>query len=304
MDRLLEMQIFKKVAEAKSFRSAAEHFKLSPASVTVAVRSLEERLGARLLHRTTRRTTLTEVGAAFLERCTRVLDDLAEAEAVAGMAQTAPRGVLRIGMPLGFGVTHLAGVVVRFAEHHPGLRLDIEASDRFLDPVEHGYDVVIRVARALRDSSLVAVRLASAPIQLVASPSYLARHGTPRRPQDLRAHRALIYSRSTTPEQWTFRRGGRSHSVHVAGAFRADNSLILRRAALGGLGVAMIPRFYVADDLGAGTLRGLLDAYRPAPASVLALYPSGRAAPAKVRVFLDFMRSELARDAASGILPA
>lgn len=295
MDRLLEMQIFKRVAEGKSFKAAADHFKLSPASVTNAVRGLEERLGAKLLHRTTRRTSLTETGAGFLARCAQILDDLAEAEAVAGTAQTAPQGTLRVGIPLGFGITHLGEVLARFAARHTGLRLDVEASDRFLDPIEQGYDLAIRVARERKDSSLVAVMLASAPVHLVATPAYLAKHGVPRKPLDLKDHAALVYSRAATPEHWVLQRQGRAYRVHVTAAFTADSSMILRQVALAGLGLTMIPRFYVAGDLEAGTLRSVLDAYRPAPATVHALFPSGRAVPAKVRLLVDFLRTEFAR---------
>ncbi|MBV5335683.1 LysR family transcriptional regulator, partial [bacterium] len=193
MDKLDDMLAFIKVVDARSFTAAADRLGLSKSVVSRRIAELEDRLGARLLNRTTRRLSPTEVGQAFYERCTRIVSDLDEAERAVGDLHGAPRGRLRLNAPVSFGRLHLAAAIVAFVERHPAIEIDIELNDRYVDLLEDGYDLAVRIGR-LRDSSLVARKLAPCRRVMVASPAYLERFGAPQIPEDLARHNCLLYT--------------------------------------------------------------------------------------------------------------
>ncbi|MGQ9369969.1 LysR family transcriptional regulator [Azospirillum sp. A39] len=288
MDRLDDMVAFIKVVEARSFTAAADKLGLSKSVVSRRIADLEYRLGARLLNRTTRRLSLTEVGQAFYERCSRILADLEEAEHAAADLHAAPRGRLKVNAPLSFGLLHLAPAVAVFLERHPAIEIDIDLNDRYVDLIDEGYDVAVRIGR-LRDSSLIARRLAPNRRVVVASPAYLEARGTPRTPDELSEHACLIYTNVPMAEQWQFRVDGETRAVRVSGTLRANNGDMLRAAALAGRGIAVLPTFMCGDALQSGALRCLFDDCYFSESGVYALYPQNRHLSPKVRVFVDFL---------------
>ncbi|HYE00777.1 MAG TPA: LysR family transcriptional regulator [Alphaproteobacteria bacterium] len=288
MDRLTAMAVFVRVADGGSFAAAAAHFGLSRAMVSKYVQALEERLGARLLHRTTRRLSLTEIGADYLQRCREIVAAAAEAEAAAGALQAEPRGRLRINAPVSFGARHLAPALAAYLARHPAVTAELSLNDRVVDLVEEGYDLAVRIGR-LADSSLVARRLAPARMAVAAAPDYLARHGAPARPEDLARHACLTYSYAAAGDEWRFEGPDGPAAVRVAGPFRANNGDAVLAAGLAGLGVLLQPTFIVGEALAAGRLVALLPGWRPAELAIHAVYPSGRHVPPKLRSLVDFL---------------
>jgi DNA-binding transcriptional LysR family regulator len=237
MDRLVSMAVFKRAVDAGSFAAAARHFGISPEMAGNHVRGLEKHLGVRLLNRSTRRLNLTEAGGVYYERCTRILADIQDAEAEVGVLQASPRGLLRIAVPVTFGVLHVAPAVSDYMTRYPEIRIDIVVSDRFVNLIEEGFEVAIRVGE-LRDSGLIARRLASARLIVCAAPSYLQRAGLPETPADLSRHACLIYTETATPETWRFQgQDGRTETVHVSGPLTSTNPAFVHRMALAGHGV-------------------------------------------------------------------
>ncbi|AWK88706.1 LysR family transcriptional regulator [Azospirillum thermophilum] len=288
MDRLDDMLAFIKVVDTKSFTAAAERLNLSKSVVSRRIGELENRLGARLLNRTTRKLSLTEVGQAFYERCTRILADLDEAEQAVADLHAAPRGRLRLNAPTSFGVRHLAPAIAEFLERYPDIEVDMDLNDRFVDLIDEGYDVAIRIGR-LRDSTLVARRLAPVRRVVCASPAYLEKYGTPAVPEDLADHRCLIYTNTPAAEQWQFRVNGELRSVRVAGPMRSNNGDMLREAAMAGIGVLMTPTFICGEALSSGALKLVLAEFMYSDIAVNAVYPQNRHLSPKVRVFVDFL---------------
>ena len=288
MDRITSLSVFAKVLEGSSFAAASRHFGLSPAMVSKHILALEERLGARLLNRTTRRVSPTEIGRIFYERSTRILADLAEAEQEASALQATPRGMLRVNGPLSFGVRHLAAAIADYLATCPAVEVDVTLNDRMVDLVEEGFDLAIRIAR-LADSSLIARRIAPCRIVACAAPSYLAKHGAPRRPAELAAHNCLGYSYAALRNEWRFSGPDGVESVRIAGRLNANNGDILRLAALRGEGIVLQPTFLIGDDLASGDLVPILPGYTPDELAIQAVYPHSRHLSAKVRSFVDFL---------------
>lgn len=288
MDRLDDMLAFIKVVDARSFTAAADRLNLSKSVVSRRVADLENRLGARLLNRTTRRLSLTEVGQAFYDRCQRILADLEEAEQAASDLQATPRGRLKLAAPLSFGTQHLAPAITDFMAQHPAIEIDVELNDRYVDLVDEGFDMAVRIGR-LRDSSLIARRLAPSRRVLVASPAYLEREGVPETPEDLARHRCLLYTNTPAAEQWQFRVGNEVKSVRVAGPLRANNGDLLMAAAMAGQGIAVLPTFMCGQALEAGTLHCLLFDCYVSESAVYAVYPQNRHLSSKVRAFVSFL---------------
>ena len=288
MDRLTSIEVFARVVETGSFAAAAERLGIGRAAASKHVLRLEERLGARLLNRTTRRVGLTEEGAAFYERCSRILAELEEAEHDLGAARREPRGTLRINAPVSFGVLHLGAAIGAFAIRYPQVRIALALNDRFVDLVEEGFDVAVRIGR-LPSSSLVARRICETRLVPVASPGYWARHGKPALPEDLRRHNCLIYTLQAGSD-WRFvGADGAEHHVTVGGSISASNGDVLRAAALDGVGVALLPDFIAGPDVRRGDLVEALPSYRPPVLGVHAVYPPTRHVPAKLRAFIDFL---------------
>jgi DNA-binding transcriptional LysR family regulator len=296
MDRLTSMLAFTQVVEAESFSEAARRLGLSKSSVSKHVTQLEARLGVQLLHRNTRRLSLTEVGRAFYERCAQVVRQVEEAELEVGRAHTAPQGLLKLNAPMSFGQLWLGRAVAEFLRHHPKLRVDMVLDDRALNPVQSGFDVTIRVAPALADSSLIARRLAPNRLVVCGSPEYLARRGLPRTPADLAQHECLLYSYLSWGDTWRFMGRGGDEWVTVSGSFRANNGDVLREAALAGLGLAYMPSFIVGRDLARGALRAVLEGYEDRSTAIWLLYSPTRHVAARVRAFVDFLAERFAGD--------
>jgi len=289
MDRLRAFEIFATVVGQGSFTRAADKLETSPANVTRYVSELEESLGARLLNRTSRRLSLTETGKVFYDRALSILEDVAEAEAVASTAAIQPRGRLRINAPLSFGVLHLAPLWPRFVERYPDIELDISLVDRVVDLVEEGYDLAVRISRG-GSPTLVSRKLATTRHLICASPHYLARHGAPASPEDLKNHICIAYTYSDSVDEWRLLDGaGKEHSVAVPSIMQTNNGDTARAAALAGLGIIRQPTFLIGEDLRQGRLVPLLADYRMSEIDVLAVYPSRRYLSAKVRVMVDFL---------------
>ncbi|UMY18464.1 LysR family transcriptional regulator [Methylobacterium organophilum] len=282
LDRVTGMQVFARVAALGSFSAAGRALGLSQTGVTKHVAALEARLGTRLLHRSTRRLTLTEAGRAYGEACERILAEIAEAEAVAGAEAVEARGTLRLNVPLSFGVREIAPALAAFAAAHPAVSVELGLNDRRVDLIEEGWDLAVRIG-ALGDSSLIARTLAPCRIAVCAAPDYLARHGTPHRPEALKDHNCLSY---TLADAGGWRFGDRTYAV--SGNLRAPNGAALVAAAIAGQGLVYQPTFLVGDALRAGRLVAL-DLGAPTPIlPISALMPPGRR-PAKTRAFLAFL---------------
>ncbi len=288
-DTMGAMMTFAKVVEQQSFSEAGRRLGMSKSAVSKQVSRLEDRLGVRLLNRTTRRVSATEIGTALYERCRRIMAELEEAEQAILHHATAPRGRLRINAPAVFGHMHLAPLLPELLERYPDLSLDVSMSDRVVDLIEDGYDVAVRIA-ALSDSSLFARKLCDARRVLVASPDYLARHGLPADPAALGGHACLTYSLSPEPSTWSLRgpRGDRA-SVSVSGPVRIDNGDALMSLALGGAGIALMPTFFCGVAVADGRLTRVLPEYDDPFGGIYAVYPHNRHLSPKVRVFIDHL---------------
>lgn len=288
------MAVFTQVVESQGFSAAARVLQRSKSAVSKEVGRLEERLGQRLLNRTTRRLSLTEAGAVYLEGCQRMLAEAAAAEQAVSRLAESPRGTLRVNAPMSFGMAHLAPLLPVLLRRCPDLSIDLTLNDRLVDLVEEGYDLGIRIGR-LTDSSLVARRLAPARHFLAATPAYLASRGHPEQPRDLGQHDCLIYSYLTEGPTWRFHhRDGRTARVTVRGRLTANNGEALLAAALAGAGVAALPSFLLAEALRDGRLVPLLAGWRLGSddAGVYAVFPASRHLAPKVRVFVDFLAEQ------------
>ena len=290
MDTVAAMIVFAKVVEANSFSEAARRLGQSKSAISKQVAGLEDRLGARLLNRTTRRLSVTEVGAALYERCARIAAEVEAAEQVVTHLHAAPRGTLRVNAPMSFGHLHLAPAIPAFLDRYPEVAIDLTLNDRFVDLVDEGFDLAIRVAR-LNDSSLVARKLAPERVVVCAAPSYVARRGAPQAPADLTAHDCIVYAQPSPQDQWSFvDREGRRSAVAVRGRLQANNGDAIRAALLAGAGVGRLPTFLVGADICEGRLVRLLPEYDSVfEGGVYAIYPHSRHLSPKVRAFVDFL---------------
>lgn len=288
---------FSKVAGTKSFTVAAREMGVSKGTISKIINKLENSLNTKLLYRTTRRLSLTETGAAFLEQANRLVEVLDEAECAVAHLEAEPRGVLKINAPMSFGHRHLGGVVAEYLARHPGVSIDLTLNDRFVDLVEEGYDLAVRIG-VLEDSSLMARTIAPFRAMVCASPTYLAASGMPRRPADLAQHNCLIYTLTARPpDRWTFDGPGGREQVKVTGTLRASNGDVLLSAAVAGLGVLISPDFIVADALRARALVPILSGYSPSSgiAGIHVVYPPNRRLSPKVRSFVDCLAARFAR---------
>lgn len=295
VDTLADIAVFVRVVERGSFTLAADDLSLSRAVVSKYISRLEERLGARLLNRTTRRLNLTEAGAALFEASRGALERIEEAEAAVAQYQAAPRGTLRVSAPMSFGILHLGPALADFAREFPAVNLDIRLDDRFVNLLDENVDVAVRIG-TLTDSSLVARRLGVTRALAVASPAYLAEHGEPQVPEDLASHDCLIYSYLSNANVWRFTaRDGREVPVAVSGNIRINNGIVLAEAALAGRGILVTPSFYVAPMVRDGRLKRILADYRLPELGIYAVYPQKTHVPPKVRVFIDYLVARFGR---------
>jgi DNA-binding transcriptional LysR family regulator len=283
------MAVFAKVVEAASFAAAARHFDMSPAMVSKHIQTLEARLGARLLNRTTRRVSPTEVGQEYYDRCLRILSDLEEAELAAGDLQSAPRGLLRVTAPVSFGTHVLAPLIADYLKTYPEVSIDLSLDDPYVDVIEKRFDLAIRIG-ALADSSLIARKLGTLGMVACASPAYLENKGTPQTPHDLIGHNCLVYNFASTKSAWHFfDKDGNEDIIRVSGRFLASNPDALRTLALKGVGIVLAPDRLVENDLETGRLIHLLPDYQTQETAVQAVYPHSQCLSAKTRTFIDFL---------------
>ena len=295
MDRFAAMQVFAQVVESGSFAKAADRLGLSTSAASRHIADLEAHLQTRLLHRTTRRVSLTESGRAFYERSVQLLTDLEEAEQEASSAAVVPRGTLRLTTSVNFGVRHLAPAIAEFLAHYPDVRFDVSLSDRVVDLVEEGFDLGIRIGPPGAEN-LVARKLGETRLVPCASPAYLARHGAPKTPQDLAGHNCFTYEYVTPRNVWRFRdRAGVEHDVRVAGTLHSNNGDLLAEVAARDAGIVFEPAFIVGPDVRAGRLVPLLQDFVPPPVPIYAVYPSRKHLSAKVRRFVDFLVERFAQ---------
>lgn len=288
MDRFAALRTFVSVVEKGSFAAAAEALRLSRAMVTKHVADLETHLGARLLNRTTRRLSLTEAGAGFLARSEEILELLDEAERAAAAATARPSGVLQVNAPMSFGVLHLADAVSTYHRKFPEVSADLTLNDRIVDLVEEGFDVAVRIA-TLKDSGLMARRLAPCRLAVAASPDYLDQHGRPADPGDLKEHHCLPYTYASEKDVWHFERAGKVRRVKVSGPMRSNNGQALTRAAIDGMGVILQPTFILSPAIRSGELEVLLPDWTLPDLGIYAVWPHSRHLSAKVRSFVDFL---------------
>ncbi|CCG40185.1 LysR family transcriptional regulator [Magnetospirillum molischianum] len=289
MDRLAAMTAFARVAETGSFSEAARRLRSSKSVVSRQVAALETDLGVRLLHRSTRALTLTEAGHGYFDQIVRILAEIDEANLSVSHLQAAPRGRLRVNAPMSFGIRHLAPAIPDFLTRCPEVEIDITLNDRFVDLVDEGFDMAVRIGHLI-DSSLVARRLAPLRRIVCASPAYLAARGLPTTPDEISGHECLCYSNMSAGNEWKFTTpDGRPWPVEVKGRLRVNNGDALRVAALEGLGLACLPTFIVGEDLRAGTLVPVLAEAVHQEGGVFAVYPHARHLSPKVRAFIDYL---------------
>lgn len=281
--------IFTRVVECHSFTSAALTLNMQKSTVSRRIAQLEERLGVRLLNRTTRKLRLTEVGQAYYERCRQIMQEFAEAEEAIMQLQSEPTGLLRVSSPIEFGQLFLGGVVGDFMCRYPAIQVEVELTTRMVDPVEEGVDIAIHRGRP-QDSSLVARPMMSSPRQLFASPAYLAEHGTPQKPEDLIQHRC-IHTLMDDGRKWHFLQP--SVSVPVNPVLTVNNITFAREAAVSGAGIINVPAFIAEPLVEQGVLCRVLEHCVLPSTELYALYPSRRFQAMKVKAFIDYLIEQL-----------
>ncbi len=288
MDKFQEMRAFVAVVDAGSFVRAADVLDLSKSAVSRLVGDLEARLGTRLLHRTTRKLSLTPEGEVFHERCRQLLDGVEEAEAELTSQAGEAVGQLRVNVPVTFGLLHLAPLWPAFMALHPKVVLDVTLADRLVDLVDEGYDLAVRIAR-LQSSTLVSRQIASTRLILCASPEYLRRHGSPSHPAELAHHAVIAYTLLSMGEQWEFEGPKGAVSVKVAPRMRTNSGDTCCAAALQHQGIVLQPSFLVGTHLASGALVEVLPEFRSIELAVYAVYPSRKHVTPKVRALIDFL---------------
>lgn len=288
MDQLPAMRSFVRVVEAGSFSAVAREAHTTQPAISKQVAWLEARLGARLLERTTRKVALTDEGALYYEKAKAILDAVDEAEAAVRKGRQQVAGVLRVACSVGFGRFQVVPRLADFLARYPQLRIDLRMSDAFIDLIEEGIDVAIRIG-ALADSSLIARRIGTTHRVVVASPKYLKGRPRPRSPRDLQAHECIVYSALATMNEWRFEREGRAESVRVDGRFRCSSAEGVREAALAGLGIAWSPVWLFGDELRSKTLVTLLPEWRSPPLPIHAVSPPSRRHSPRVNALVEYL---------------
>jgi DNA-binding transcriptional LysR family regulator len=296
MDHLSAVRTFIEIADQGSLTRAAEALDLSRAMVSRHLEGLERWLGARLLHRTTRRVSLSEAGQEALPRLRQMLELAADVQAVAGVRRTEPMGKLRVTTSLSFAVSSLTQAIVEFQRRFPRIEVELLTVDRAVDLVGERIDLAVRITNRL-DEGVVARRLASCRSVLCAAPAYLQRRGRPDRPEDLAAHDCITHSFGSHAE-YRLRKAGRLTSVGVKGQLSSNETVVLRQAALAGAGIAMLPTYFVGDDLARGALVRLLPDHEPEPLGIHAVYLSRQHQPQPLKLLIDFLAERFGGDVA------
>lgn len=296
MDRLKLLETFVRVVDAGNFSAVAREERTTQSAISKQVQALETQMGTRLLVRSTRSHSLTEAGQLFYERCRQVLDTLEEARVEVRRTQGDLSGVLRVAAPSAFGRLHIVPRLAAFYARHPRLKVQLQLDDSFVDLVASGIDVAFRVGE-LKDSRLVARRIGTAHRAVLASPAYLAQHGAPQHPQELQQHNCLLYTGLATPGEWAFTDAqGQAHVVRVQGNFETNSSEALRQAATEGLGVSYSTLWVYGDDLRAGRLQPVLQAYQALPLPLNVVFQPARRPSLKVQCFVNYFAEAFAQD--------
>jgi DNA-binding transcriptional LysR family regulator len=303
MDRWTEIELFVQVAETGSLSRAAQTLELSNAAASRYLSAMEERLGARLVERNTRRLYLTETGQEFFQKAKGILADLKDAEAAVNATALNPTGVLRISASLSFSLHHVAPLLKHYTERYPNVTVHVEAANRYLDIIDNNIDVAIRTREVEPDSNITIRRLAETRRILAAAPAYLAKHGVPKTPQDLQNHKTLVYTYANKPNELRFSRTEpgavaqtniTNTTVTVKGLLESNDGQVLRTVGLDGLGILIQPTYILYDDIAAGRLVPVLDDWDLPRLTINLAYPSRKHLSAKVRTFIDFVAAHFA----------
>lgn len=295
MDRWTEIELFVQVAETGSLSRAAEALDLSNAAASRHLSALEERLGARLVERNTRRLYLTDTGQEFFSRAKTILSDLKDAESAVNATALNPTGVLRITASLSFSLHHVAPLLREYTQRYPNVTVHVEAANRYLDIIDNNIDVAIRTREIEPDSNITIRRLGETRRILAASPRYFAQHGFPKTLEELQRHKLLIYTYANNPNELRFTRDGETATVTVKGLLESNDGQILRAAALDGMGILVQPTYILYNDIVAGRLVPVLDDWDLPHLTINLAYPSRKHLSAKVRTFIDFMAEHFAK---------
>jgi DNA-binding transcriptional LysR family regulator len=293
MDKITSLRAFVKVVELGSFSEAGRQMRLSRSAISKYVGDLEADLGVQLLNRTTRHASPNENGQAYFERALSILGDLDAADQAVTELQATPRGLLRVNAPMSFGTLQLGPAVADFMAVYPELQIHLVLSDDQVDPTQGGFDVTLRIAD-LESSSLIARKIVAIDRAICASPDYLAEHGSPTTPAELRSHALLTYGFLLTGNQWKLTGKDGDHWIQPRWTLCVNNAEVLRDAAVAGRGVALLPTFIAGDALRAGTLKSILRDYHAPPLALYAIYPPTRHLAVKVRLFIDFLVARFA----------
>jgi len=292
---LTTLRSFVAVVESGSFVRAAEQLNASTAAVSRRIAALERALGSQLINRTTRRVDITEAGRRFYEDVLNIIELLGEAEERVRLVREAATGSIRVAAPLSFGIDRVAPLLPAFMRQHPGLKIQLVLEDRYTDLHGEAIDIAVRIGGPLQDSSLVATRIGSISRIFCVSPAYLAEHGEPT-PETLKLHCCLHYSLLSMRDEWGFLFKDASEAVDLRSSLSANNAEVLKESAIQGMGIALLPRFIVEDAISDGRLQQAMASHTPPPSFLYAVRPSRRFVPARVRVFVDFLRESFGQD--------
>lgn len=292
MDKFREMRVFTAVVDASSFVAAADVLGMSKAAVSRYVYELEQRLGVRLMHRTTRRLSLTSEGEVFLARCRDILSSIEASEAEISTHRLTVSGMLRLSVPVSFGIRHLAPLWNQFLDRYPQVSLDVQLVDRMVDLVEEGFDLAVRIGQ-LPDSTLISRKIASARLVLCAAPSYLEQHGVPKHPVELAQHHVVAYSLLATGDQWHFDGPDGPVSVKVRPRLWSNNGDCCIAACVQGAGIQLQPTFLIDQELERGALLEILPQFRALALGTYAVYPTKKFVLPKVRAMIEFLETKL-----------
>jgi DNA-binding transcriptional LysR family regulator len=285
---LNDIVVFTKVVETRSFTGAAEQLGLPKSTVSRKLAQLEERLGVRLVQRTTRKLALTDIGQAYYERCARIVADIHEAEQLVTDMQATPRGRVRVTAPVDLSSRYLGAIIADFLSQHSDVNVELEANDRVVDMIEESYDVAVRFG-SLPESTLIARRLCEIRAVMCVSPAYLRRRGTPQHVEDLDDHDRVLFAPSLRTQTWVLLNGDASYEFARPAKFASNNIGAVRQAALAGAGIAMLTDFEVADDIAGGALIRVLPEWQSRPIEVHAVYPARQNLPPRLALFLDHL---------------
>ncbi|WP_434603696.1 LysR family transcriptional regulator [Pseudomonas sp. Z4-7] len=291
MNPFEEMRIFAQVMESGSFTAAADKLGLSKQFVSRKLMELEQRLGVRLLNRSTRRLDVTPLGQRYHEAALRLLSEVEQVEQGISGQTSEPRGTIRLSAPLSFAVAHLGSLLPLFLQRYPDVTVEVDLSDRSVDLLGEGYDLALRIG-VLEDSTLIARRIASIERVYCASAAYLAQRGTPTRPEDLRTHDCLPYGHSRQV-QWRFAGKGKPLALEVVGRMRANNGDLLRDAAIASMGITYLPTFILGEALRDGRLIQVLEGFETEPLTLSAVYPQHRQSSRPVQALVEFLREHM-----------